>query len=199
MRPLYYLLYHLFAKHLPASHCPYACGAKWVRYWLCKRLFARCGRDVNIEQGADIGTGRHTAIGDHSGIGLRCIVKQAIIGDHVMMGPDVVFIGRNHEFSDPDQPLHEQGFRQAPPIVVSDNAWIGARAIILPGRRIGYAAIVGAGAVVTHDVPDYAVVGGNPAGVLYYRNQPQDHSAELSSVPRAVVIEPDISHVHSYD
>lgn len=198
MRLLYYLLYHLFAKHLPASHCPYALGAKQLRAWLARRLFLRCGHNINIEQGADIGTGRHTVIGDNSGIGLRCIIKQAIIGDNVMMGPDVIFIGRNHEFSDLEQPLQEQGYREAPPIVVGDNAWIGARAIVLPGRRIGKCAIVGAGAVVTRDVPDYAVVGGNPAHVLYYRNQPPAQQ-NLTEIPHAVVIEPDKTHVPSHD
>ncbi len=194
MRKIYYLIYHLFAKHLPASHCPYALGAKRIRVWLCRRLFVRCGLNVNIEQGADIGTGRFTSLGDNSGIGLRCVVKRALIGDNVMMGPEVLFIGRTHNFSDLNQPLHEQGFVEAPPIVVGDNTWIGARAIVLPGRRIGRCAIVGAGAVVTHDVPDYAVVGGNPAKVLYYRNEP--HAAQ-PGVPKAVVVAPDEIHVSS--
>jgi maltose O-acetyltransferase len=196
MRKIYYLLYHLFAKHLPASHCPYALGAKSIRVWLCRRLFAHCGQHVNIEQGADIGTGRLTHLGDNSAIGMRCVVKRALIGDNVMMGPEVVFIGRNHDFSDLDRPVQEQGYTEASPIVVGDRAWIGTRAIILPGRRIGRCAIVGAGAVVTHDVPDYAVVGGNPARVLYYRNERQDTHG---TVPKAVVIAPpDEAHVSSH-
>lgn len=194
MRKIYYLIYHLFAKHLPASHCPYALGAKHLRAWLCRHLFVRCGRNVNIEQGADIGTGRFTSLGDNSGIGLRCVVKRAVIGNNVMMGPEVVFIGRTHDFSDLNRPLHEQGFVEAPPIVVNDNVWIGTRAIVLPGRRIGRYAIVGAGAVVTHDVPDYAVVGGNPAKVLYYRNE--QHPVQ-SGIPKAVVVAPDETHVSS--
>lgn len=195
MRILYYLSYHLFAKHLPASHCPYALGSGHLRAWLCRHLFAWCGRGVNIEHGADIGTGRFTVIGDNSGIGLRCVVKRAIIGDNVMMGPDVVFISQNHRFSDPDVPLQEQGYTEARPIIVGNNAWIGTRSIILPGRRIGACAVVGAGSVVTRDVPDYAVVGGNPAQILYYRNQP--HRRE-NRVPQAVVIEPESTDVHSH-
>jgi maltose O-acetyltransferase len=194
MHIIYYLLYHLFAKHLPASHCPYALGAKQLRGWLCRRLLAECGRHVNIEQGADIGTGRHTRLGHHSGIGRRCVVKYAHVGNYVMMGPEVVFIGRNHDFSDLQRPLQEQGYVEAPPIVIGDNVWIGTRAVILPGRRVGHHAVIGAGAVVTHDVPDYAVVGGNPARILYYRNEPQ---ADVKPVPRAVVIAPDEVHVSS--
>lgn len=54
------------------------------------------------------------------------------------------------------------------PIVIKDRAWIGFNAIILKGVVIGEGAVVGAGSVVTQDVPDYAVVGGNPARVLKY-------------------------------
>ena len=53
---------------------------------------------------------------------------------------------------------------------IMEDVWIGARAIVLPGcKRIGAHSIIGAGAVVTHDVPDYAIVGGNPAKVIRMR------------------------------
>ena len=57
------------------------------------------------------------------------------------------------------------------PVYIGDDVWIGARVIILPGRKIGEGVIIGAGAVVTKDVPDYAVVGGNPAKVIKFRNK----------------------------
>lgn len=169
MRILFYLLYYFFARHLPTSCSPYALGAKQIRYWVCKHLFAKCGKNVNVEHGADIGTGKHIEIGDNSGIGVDCVVKRAIIGRNVMMGPDVVFIPQNHSFSDPDKPLQEQGYTECGPIVVGDNTWIGTRAIVLPACKIGKCAIIGAGSVVTKDVPDYAIVGGNPAKVLRFR------------------------------
>lgn len=169
MRILCYFLYHFFAKHLPASTCPYAFGVKRIRYWVCKHLFAKCGRNVNIEHGAEIGSGKYIEIGDNSGIGINCVVWKAIIGKNVMMGPDVVFITQNHDFSDPDKPLQEQGFIEYEPIVVGDNTWIGTRVIILPGHKIGKCAIIGAGSVITKDVPDYTIVGGNPARTIRYR------------------------------
>ena len=56
------------------------------------------------------------------------------------------------------------------PLEIMGDNWIGARVIVLPGcKRIGYGAVIGAGSVLTHDVPDYAVMGGNPARVLKYR------------------------------
>lgn len=169
MRVVFYLLYSFFARHLPGSYSPYACGAMHIRYWICKHLFAKCGKKVNIEHGADIGTGRHIEIGDNSGIGVHCVVKRAIIGKNVMMGPDVVFISQNHNFSDPDKPLQEQGFIESDPIVVGDNTWIGTRAIILPGCKVGKNVIIGAGTVVTKDIPDYAIVGGNPSRIIRSR------------------------------
>ncbi|MGB2862960.1 MAG: DapH/DapD/GlmU-related protein [Sedimentisphaerales bacterium] len=56
-------------------------------------------------------------------------------------------------------------------VMIGYDVWIGHRAILLPGVRVGNSVIIGAGAVVTRDVPDYAIVGGVPAKVLKYRNQ----------------------------
>lgn len=60
------------------------------------------------------------------------------------------------------------------PIVIEDHVWIGAHAIVLPGIRLGRSCIVAAGAVVTKDVPPYAIVGGVPARVLRYKNIPPE-------------------------
>ena len=64
------------------------------------------------------------------------------------------------------------------PVIIGDDVWIGGRVIILPGVTIGNGAIVGAGAVVTRDVPEYAIVGGVPAKVIKMRTQ---NSAHLNS------------------
>ena len=65
--------------------------------------------------------------------------------------------------------MNLQGFATEKPVLIADDVWIGARVIILPGVRIGTGAVIGAGAVVTKDMPDYSVVGGNPARVLKMR------------------------------
>lgn len=133
----------------------------------CKHIFAECGKDVNVEHGAEFAV--EIEIGDRSGLGIDSRVGVAKIGKDVMMGPNVMIISQNHAFSDLTRPMNVQGEETSMPVIIEDDVWVGARAIILPGRRIGKGAIIGAGSVVTNDVPNYAIVGGNPARVLRYR------------------------------
>lgn len=92
------------------------------------------------------------------------------IGDNVMMGPEVTILTHTHRIDRTDIPMGQQG-SMVSEVVIGDDVWIGMRAIILPGVRIGSGAVIGAGAVVTKDVPDYAVVGGVPARVIRYRKK----------------------------
>jgi acetyltransferase-like isoleucine patch superfamily enzyme len=87
------------------------------------------------------------------------------IGDRVYTAPLVQMLAVNHVFDDPARPIVEQGIT-AEGIVIEDDAWIGAGAIITDGVRIGRGSVVAAGAVVTSDVPGHTVVGGVPARVL---------------------------------
>ena len=127
---------------------------------------------MNIEHGADIGTGRYTEIGDNSGIGVNCrALGPLIIGKNVMMGPEVVIISSIHKFSDIAEPMIWQGNEKPETVIIEDDVWIGTRFIILPGRRIGKGAIIAAGAVVTRDVNPLTIVGGNPARIIHRRNE----------------------------
>jgi acetyltransferase-like isoleucine patch superfamily enzyme len=87
------------------------------------------------------------------------------IGDRVYTAPMVQLLAVNHVFSDPDRPIIEQGIT-AEGIVIEDDCWIGAGAIVTDGVRVGRGSVVAAGSVVTHDVPPHTVVGGAPAKVL---------------------------------
>lgn len=87
------------------------------------------------------------------------------IGDRVYTAPLVQMLAVNHVFADPARPIIEQGIT-AEGIVVEDDAWIGAGAILTDGVRVGRGAVVAAGAVVTQDVPPHTVAGGVPARVL---------------------------------
>ncbi len=107
-------------------------------------------------------------IGARSLIGEGCILRGQggiTIGDDVYLAPLVQILAVNHVYHDPTRPISHQGIT-VQGIAIADGAWIGGGAIILDGVRIGRNAVVGAGAVVTKDVPDYAIVVGNPARVV---------------------------------
>lgn len=164
------LLYYCLARHLPASTEP--AGTLWrkLRYFVCRPIFPSCGAGVNIESGAYFGRGDTISIGDYSGIGRNSRIYQCTtIGANVMMGTDVLIITDNHEFASTEILMTQQGHRSIEPVKIGDDVWIGSRAIILPGVSIGSGVIIGAGAVVTKDVPDWAIVAGNPANIIRYR------------------------------
>ena len=159
---------YLVATHLPGSSFWINMGQQHIRAFCGKLILAHCGKGVNIEKEAVFPSS--VELGDYSGIGIRAQISgRTIIGKHVMMGPDVCIYVRNHMFSRTDIPMNLQGFAPEKPVIIEDDVWIGARVIILPGVHIGTGAVIGAGAVVTKDVPDYAVVGGNPARILKMR------------------------------
>lgn len=163
------IIYVLFAKSLPVSYQIFGGEAKWLRKICGKLILEKCGKNVNIERGAVFSS--HVSLGNNSGIGINAsLTGSVIIGDNVMMGSDCTMYSRNHAFDRTDVPMCEQGYLPEKTIVIGDDVWIGGHVIILPGVHIGNGAIVGAGAVVTKDVPQYAVVGGNPAKVIKYRN-----------------------------
>lgn len=91
------------------------------------------------------------------------------IGKNVMMGPDVTILTHTHNIERIDIPMRLQGMRVAE-VVIGNDVWIGMRVIIMPGVKVGDGVVIGAGAVVTKDVPDFAIVGGVPAKIIRYRN-----------------------------
>jgi acetyltransferase-like isoleucine patch superfamily enzyme len=81
------------------------------------------------------------------------------------------FLSFDHNFDDPDTPIYRQTFTPGP-ITIEDDVWIGIHAVVLRNVTVGKGSVVSAGAVVTKDVPPYAVVGGVPAKVIAWRKQP---------------------------
>lgn len=100
------------------------------------------------------------------------ILGDVAFGDDVMLGPKVIIWSRDHGMA-PNAPMRTQPHTSAP-IRVGNDVWIGAAAIILKGVTIGDGAVVGAGSVVTKDVPARAIVVGNPARIVRYREQHQE-------------------------
>jgi len=147
----------------------------------------------SLIQDADIGAG--TAIHDQVNlyrckIGKNCkidayvyIEEGVIIGDKCKVRPfvfiptgvtieDQVFIGPNVSFLNDKYPRARGNWRLLP-IRVKKGASIGANSVLLPGVTVGKGALIGAGSVVTSDVPNHAVVAGNPARVIGYVNSPK--------------------------
>lgn len=144
-----------------------------MRSLAAKHVFASCGRHVVVKRNAYFGTGERIVIGDRSQIGEGArVANDTSIGADVMMGLDVLILSVRHSYERTDVPIIAQGYHENAPVVVGDDVWIGARAIILPGCRIGDHSVVAAGAVVTRSVPEWAVVGGVPAKVITWRKTP---------------------------
>lgn len=174
MRTFWLIIYYGFARHLPkSSKSLVGRFAKWIRYRCVKHLFAECnGDNVNIEQGAYFGNGSNFHILGNCGIGKDFVCHNRIVTIHgrLLMGEDVLFQGSGHSFTNPDNPIGSEPDLPDTPLEIMEDVWIGARAIVLPGcKRIGAHSIIGAGSVVTHDVPEYTIVGGNPAHVIRMR------------------------------
>ena len=105
-------------------------------------------------------------IGDHTRIGLHnTIIGPVTIGSHVNLAQGITITALNHTFSDAEKRIDEQGVNTTP-VVIEDDIWIGANAVILPGVTIGQHSVVAAGAIVTKDVPPHSLVAGVPAKVI---------------------------------
>jgi len=132
-----------------------------------KELFAQCGEGVIIESGFHCDYGNQITIGDRSFININCTVLDApisegaiTIGDDCLIGPNVQLLAVSHAVN-PSQRLNKENF--AAPIIIGNNVWIGAGAIILAGVSIGDNSVIGAGSVVTKSIASNTVVAGNPA------------------------------------
>ena len=168
-RSFYRRLYYSIGKRLPTSSGKYGNMYKNIRGYMVKNFIQECGQNINIEKGAAFDP--ELKIGDNSGVGVDCILNGKItIGVNVMMGNQCIMYSYSHAFDRIDIPMCEQGFEPEIPLIIGNDVWIGSRVIILPGVKVGNHCILGAGAVVTKDVPDYAVVGGSPARILKMRN-----------------------------
>jgi len=137
-----------------------------ARASLLRELLARVGDDPWIEPPFFCDYGSNTSLGHRFYANTGCVVLDSApvtIGHRVLLGPAVQLLAATH----PLEPgLRAQGLEYAEPVAVGDDVWLGGGAIVLPGVTIGDRAVVGAGSVVTRDVPANAVVAGSPARVI---------------------------------
>jgi len=126
-------------------------------------------RDMTIECRGTLEIGDRTIFGHHCTLG---VVDSVVIGPDCLIAEMVAIRDHDHRFDGPPGvPVREQGTVCAP-VRIGSNVWLAGKATVLKGVTIGDSAVVGANAVVTKDIPAYAVAVGVPARVIRYRNQP---------------------------
>ena len=127
----------------------------------------RLGRESVVESFCCINNAvGDIVIGDHTRIGMHnTIIGPVCIGSHVNLAQGITVTALNHNFSDTARRIDQQGISTRP-VVIGDDVWVGANAVILPGVTIGRHCVVAAGAVVTRSVPDNTLVGGVPAKII---------------------------------
>jgi acetyltransferase-like isoleucine patch superfamily enzyme len=142
------------------------------------------GSDSVVEDYAVVNNGMGAVhIGARTFIGIsNVLIGPLQIGNDVIVAQHVVFSGLNHTYTDVNRPIKDQPTSFAE-IVVEDEVWIGANAVITAGVRVGKHSVVAGGSVVTKDVPPYSIVGGNPARVLKQYNAETKQWESVRSKP----------------
>jgi acetyltransferase-like isoleucine patch superfamily enzyme len=155
-------------------------------------LDTRLAKGVRVHPGAQIGA---CTIGRYTYVGARCQIGRTSIGSFTSIGGEVLCGLASHPvhfvstypgfYSNRSSGATWFGsflpFEDSRPVSIGSDVWIGARAVILGGIRIGHGAVIGAGAIVTRDVADYAIVAGIPAKLIRYRFDPDLRARLLQS------------------
>jgi maltose O-acetyltransferase len=151
-------------KYYVANHIIAKIPSYTIRHWYYRKFFNfRIGRDSSIAMDTFLtgyASGCSIEIGSNTVINRRCYLDGRVgirIGNNVNISPEVYVLTLQHDPQSPDFAC------KGGPVVIDDYAWIGVRAIILPGVHIGEGAVVAAAAVVNKDVPPYVMVAGVPA------------------------------------
>jgi len=146
-----FYLYNAFVTHLPFYS---------VRHlYLSRVLGIRLGKGAAVHMGCFL-TGRNIVIGAHSVINRNCYLDGRggiVIGENVSISPECYVVSLDHD------PSSSVFATLAKPVVIGNFAWLGARAMIMPGVEMGEGAVAGAGAVVTASCGPYDIVAGSPA------------------------------------
>lgn len=143
-----------------------------VRYALLRSIAENCGDNVVIYANAYLLSPEKMSFGSNVSVHPMCYLDATgglTIGNDVSIAHGVTVMTTSHLYTDTQVPIKDQGCAAAS-VVIEDDVWIGAKASVLMGNRVAKGAIIGAGAVVTHDVPAYHIVAGVPAKTIRLRS-----------------------------
>ncbi len=135
--------------------------------------FIHRGQNVIISAYMQCNYPERVRLGNHIYIGPWALLHSQgglIIKDGVIIGPRVSVYTYNHNYMN-GAAVPYDGMILKKPVVINEGVWIGGNVVIVPGVVVGKGAVIGAGSVVTRDIPEMAVVGGNPAKVIKYRDK----------------------------
>ena len=152
-------LYQHRGRHAIIHHSVRMDTPPYRKFWLGDYSVVESFACINNAVG-DVIIGNHTRIGLHN-----TIIGPVTIGSHVNLAQGITITALNHKFDDSEKRIDQQGI-STKEVVLEDDIWVGANAVILPGVTIGKHAVVAAGAIVTKDVPPHSLVAGVPAKVI---------------------------------
>lgn len=164
------IIYYSIFCNLP--HSRYFAPFSQLRVWYLSKVLkviAPCPNTI-VEYGFYVSDAKNIQIGINCHINENVFIQGAVIGDYVMIAPNVSILTKQHNHERLDIPMVEQGVSDHQCPAIGNDVWIGRNAVILPGITIGDGAIIAAGAVVTKDVKDKAIVGGVPAKLIRFRS-----------------------------
>jgi acetyltransferase-like isoleucine patch superfamily enzyme len=168
---------------------------------LAKHFDVRFGQNAFVSPEAQLYGIKKLFLGAETFIASGCLIREADIiagdycsfntgaylqgsitmGDYVRIAPNANIIAMNHNFEDISKPISAQGLSHKG-IVIEDDVWVGAGATVLDGITVGAHSIIGAGAVVTKNVPPYSIVAGNPAKIIRDRRKSKASATEMEKL-----------------
>jgi len=172
-------LYILLLRSLPNALWP-------LRKLIIKKSLKHCGKSVKLGPNVFILNPHLVTIGDNVFIGDKSTISGNVhidIGNDVLFGPEVMIRGGDHNINYVGKHMRfvKSGGKNMP-VTIEDDVWIGTRAIILKGVKIGEGAVVGAGAIITRDIPPYTVNVGNPSKPIKLRFNKDDLQKHIELV-----------------